>query len=109
MTGESFSLNSQVGESRLARYQTTTENGPESIACSQMAKTLAAPTALRKALASLRIISRFSFRDSRFGYTVGPRKVLTPQVAVAFHALLPLFSQPPTSLPISPMALAAKA
>jgi hypothetical protein len=32
-----------------------------------------------------------------------------PQVAVAFHALLPLLSQPPTRFPISSMALAAKA
>jgi hypothetical protein len=33
-----------------------------------------------------------------------------PQVAVAFHALPPpLFSQPPTSLPISSMALVANA
>ena len=31
-----------------------------------------------------------------------------PQVAVAFHALLPLLSQPPTSFPISSMAFAAK-
>ena len=34
---------------------------------------------------------------------------LIPQVAVAFHDLLPLLlSQPPTSLPISSMDLAAK-
>ena len=33
---------------------------------------------------------------------------LVPQIAVAFHALPLLVSQPPTSLPISSMALAAK-
>ena len=33
---------------------------------------------------------------------------LFPQIAVTFHALPLLLSQPPTSLPISSMALAAK-
>ena len=33
---------------------------------------------------------------------------LFPQIAVAFHALPPLLSQPPTSLPISSIAFAAK-
>jgi hypothetical protein len=49
------------------------------------------------------------------GLLGGPQQVLEgddvlPQVAVAFHALPPpLLSQPPTSLPTSSMALAAKA
>jgi hypothetical protein len=44
----------------------------------------------------------------------GPQQVLEgndlgPQIAEALHGLGPLFSQPPTSLPISSSALVAKA